>query len=299
MHKCHAGFLCGERIFECCNCPFDFTLELWYVFTMNKNIISLLLSVLLISTGCSSLTKGPSEAEINAEAEKAYAEVKRTSKISTNKEWTEMVRRVSQRIAASSGENFKWEYILIESPEANAWCMPGGKMAVYTGIMPILKTEAALAAVMGHEVAHATLRHGKEGYARAIKGKFAGLAIAGASIIGGQLLCKSQTCKNLTMLGGGAAGLAVTFFERKYDRGDETAADKEGQIYMARAGYDPAEAVKVWERMAAAKKGAAPPEILSTHPSDARRRAQLSEWLPQAQQVYQQAPQKYGIGAGI
>lgn len=194
---------------------------------------------------------------------------------------------------------FQWEYILIDSPEANAWCMPGGKMAVYTGIMPILKTEGALAAVMGHEVAHATLRHGKEGYSRAIKGQYAGIAIAGASLIGGQLLCKTQSCKNLTMLGGAAAGLAVTFFERKYGRADETAADREGQIYMARAGYDPAEAVKVWERMAAMKKGAAPPEILSTHPSDDRRRNQLQQWLPSAQQVYQQAPQKYGIGENI
>lgn len=258
-----------------------------------------LLSVFIFSTACSSLVKTPDEAQINAEAAKAYAEVKRTSKISQNREWTEMVRRVSQRIAAASGVNFQWEYILIDSPEANAWCMPGGKMAVYTGILPILKTEAALAAVMGHEVAHATLRHGKEGYARAIKSQYAGLALAGASIIGGQLLCKTQSCKNLSMLGGAAAGLAVTFFERKYDRGDETSADREGQIYMARAGYDPAEAVKVWERMAAMKKGASPPEVLSTHPSDERRRNQLQQWLPSAQQVYEQAPQKYGIGDNI
>lgn len=265
---------------------------------MNKSILTLLLSLFVFTTACSTLD-GPSEADINAEAAKAYAEVKRTSKISKNAEWTAMVNRVSQRIAASSGENFQWEIILIESPEANAWCMPGGKMAVYTGIMPILKTEGALAAVMGHEVAHATLRHGKEGYARAIKGNLAGLVLGGAAVVGGQLLCKTQACKNLTMLGGAAAGLAVTFFDRKYGRADETEADKEGQIYMARAGYNPAEAVQVWTRMAAAKKGAAPPEILSTHPSDDRRRGQLQEWLPQANQVYQQAPQKYGIGENI
>ncbi len=265
---------------------------------MNKKLISALLSLFVFTTACSTL-KGPSEADINAEAAKAYAEVKRTSKISKNAEWTAMVQRVSQRIAAASGENFQWEYILIDSPEANAWCMPGGKMAVYTGIMPILKTEGALAAVMGHEVAHATLRHGKEGYARAIKGNLAGLVLGGAAVVGGQLLCKTQACKNLSMLGGAAAGLAVTFFERKYSRGDETEADKEGQIYMAKAGYDPSEAVQVWNRMAAAKKGAAPPEILSTHPSDDRRRNQLQQWLPQAEQVYQQAPQKYGVGQNI
>lgn len=249
-----------------------------------------------MTTGCASM---PSEADINAEAAKAYAEVKRTSKISKNAEWTAMVQRVSQRIAAASGENFQWEYILIDSPEANAWCMPGGKMAVYTGILPILKTEGALAAVMGHEVAHATLRHGKEGYARAIKGNLLGAVAGGAAIIGGQLLCETQTCRNMTMLGGAAAGLAITFFDRKYSRGDETEADQSGQIYMARAGYDPSEAVQVWNRMAAAKKGAAPPEILSTHPSDERRRNQLQQWLPKAEQIYQQSPQKYGVGQNI
>ncbi len=265
-----------------------------------KNIYSIIITIVFsLTTGCSTVTKGPSEAEINAMAAKAYAEVKSKSKISQNKDWTEMVRRVSQRIAAASGENFQWEYILIDSPEVNAWCMPGGKMAVYTGIMPVLKTEGALAAVMGHEVAHATLRHGKEGYSRAIKGNIAGAVIGGAAIIGGQLLCKTDTCKKMSTLGGAAAGLAVTFFERKYGRTDETSADKEGQIYMARAGYDPAEAVEVWKRMAANKKGGAPPEFLSTHPSDDRRRDQLQEWLPAVDQIYKQAPQQYGIGEAI
>lgn len=263
---------------------------------MNKKLGLLIFGFFLMTTGCASM---PSEADINAEAAKAYAEVKRTSKISKNAEWTAMVQRVSQRIAAASGENFQWEYILIDSPEANAWCMPGGKMAVYTGILPILKTEGALAAVMGHEVAHATLRHGKEGYARAIKGNLLGAVAGGAAIIGGQLLCETQTCRNMTMLGGAAAGLAITFFDRKYSRGDETEADQSGQIYMARAGYDPSEAVQVWNRMAAAKKGAAPPEILSTHPSDERRRNQLQQWLPKAEQIYQQSPQKYGVGQNI
>jgi metalloendopeptidase OMA1, mitochondrial len=252
---------------------------------MNKILFYIALFVFSITTGCSTITKGPSEAEINAEAAKAYAEVKRKSKISQNREWTEMVRRVSQRIAEASGENFQWEYILIDSPEVNAWCMPGGKMAVYTGIMPVLKTEGALAAVMGHEVAHATLRHGKEGYSRAIKGNIAGAVLGGAAIIGGQLLCKTSTCRQMSAMGGAAA--------------DETSADQQGQIYMARAGYDPAEAVEVWKRMAANKKGGAPPEILSTHPSDDRRRDQLQQWLPTAQKIYQQAPQQYGTGSNI
>ena len=123
---------------------------------MKKSILLLLVFIM----GCSSITKEPSEEQINAEALKAYEEVKSKAKRSTNAEWTRMVDRVASRIAKASGENFKWEWILIDDPQVNAWCMPGGKMAVYTGIMPVLKNEAALAAVMGHEVAHATERHG-------------------------------------------------------------------------------------------------------------------------------------------
>jgi predicted Zn-dependent protease len=258
-----------------------------------------ILLLLVFLMGCSSVTKEPSDEQINAEALKAYEEVKSKSKRSTNAEWTRMVDRVSSRIAKASGENFKWEWILIEDPQVNAWCMPGGKMAVYTGIMPVLKTEAALAAVMGHEVAHATERHGKQRYARAIKGNLAGMILGGAAIVGGQLLCKSETCKTLSGLGGAAAGLAVAFFDRKFSRGDETDADKVGQVFMAKAGYDPAESIKLWERMGAASGGKAPPEFMSTHPSDVTRRSNLTQWLPVAEQIYSQAPTKYGIGEAI
>ena len=177
--------------------------------------------------------------------------------------------------------------------------MPGGKMAVYTGIMKVVKTEAALAAVMGHEVAHATLKHGLQNYARAKKENLAGLIIAGASIIGGQLLCESEQCRQMAQLGGVAAGIGITFFSRKFSRQDETSADQEGQLYMARAGYDPSEAARLWERMNAASGGKAPPEFMSTHPADAKRRENLTSWLPTAQNEYQTAPQKYGLGVTI
>jgi predicted Zn-dependent protease len=210
-----------------------------------------------------------------------------------------MVQRVVKRIATASGENFQWEAVVIESPEVNAWCMPGGKIAVYTGIMPVLKTEAALAAVLGHEVAHATRRHGKKGYARAIKEQYAGLALGAGAIIAGQLLCKSTTCKALSAAGGAGAGLLITFLDRKFSRTDETEADQYGQIYMAKAGYDPAESIKLWERMSAAMGGKAPPEWMSTHPSDATRRGNLQKWLPQAEVAYNQSPQKYGLGEAV
>lgn len=262
--------------------------------------LSLILSLFLFQS-CSSVPglKEPSEAEINAESLKAYNEIKTKAKRSTNKEWIEMVDRVSRRIAEASGENFQWEWVLIDDPQVNAWCMPGGKMAVYTGIMPVLKTEGALAAVMGHEVAHATKRHGKQRYSRAMKGNMIGMVVGGAAVAGGQLLCKTEMCKTLSGLGGAAAGFAVAFFDRKFSRGDETEADQEGQIFMARAGYDPAEAVKVWVRMAAANGGKAPQEWMSTHPSDERRMNNLRTWLPQAEAIYQSSSRKYGIGESI
>lgn len=247
---------------------------------------------------CSSV-KTPDESEINAMALKSYDEVKSKAKISNNADWTAMVNRVASRIAKASGEDFQWEWMLIDSPEVNAWCMPGGKIAVYTGIMPVLQTEGALAAVLGHEVAHATKRHGKKQYARAMKGNIAGVVVGTAAVIGGQIFCKSQSCRMLTGLGGAAAGFAVAFFDRKFSRGDETEADKVGQDYMAKAGYDPSEAVKVWERMGAANQGKAPPEFMSTHPSDETRRKNLSTWLPEAEAIYSQSPQKYGTGEVI
>lgn len=269
---------------------------------MKKIIYSVLSSFIflgLFSCSTTAIDDSVSEPEINAEALKAYNEIKTKSKISDNKEWTEMVRRVSQRIAQASGENFQWEAVLIESPELNAWCMPGGKIAVYTGIMPVLQTEGALAAVLGHEVAHATLRHGMQRYARAKKENYAGLILAGASIIGGQLLCKDERCKQMAALGGVAAGFAITFIDRKFSRDDETQADKQGQIYMAKAGYDPSESIKLWERMNAAQKGAAPPEFISTHPSDQSRRKNLSGWLPETMNIYSKAGQKFGTGSVI
>lgn len=258
-------------------------------------IVSLVLIGLFLN-GCAS---APKEADINAEALKAYNEVKAKSKISTNKEWTDMLNRVAPRIAKASGENFQWEWMLIESPEVNAWCMPGGKMAVYTGIMPVLKNEAALAAVLGHEVAHATKRHGKEQYARAMKQNIAGLVIGAGAVLGGQLLCKTDTCKTLTGLGGAAAGFAIQFFSMKYSRNDETEADEYGQQYMAGAGYDPAENIELWKRMGAANQGKAPPEFMSTHPSDENRQANLRRWLPRSEDIYSRAPVKYGLGENI
>jgi predicted Zn-dependent protease len=262
--------------------------------------IFLLINILCMSmflSGCSSLE--PDQEQINEMALQAYNEVKANTKISDNAEWRAMVDRVARRITEESDEDFDWEWMLIESPEINAWCMPGGKIAVYTGIMPVLQTEAALAAVLGHEVAHATLNHGKERYARAIKGNLAGAVIGGVAAVGGQALCRTETCRLLTGIGGAAAGFAITFFDRKFSREDEVEADKAGQRYMAKAGYKPEEAVEVWQRMKEAGGGVEPPEILSTHPSSKTRIENLKGWLPGAREIYSEAPQKHGMGERI
>ncbi|MFN8792448.1 MAG: M48 family metallopeptidase [Bdellovibrionales bacterium] len=263
-------------------------------------ILSLSLFLLVFVMSCASTTENSvDEGEINQLAARSYSEMKAKSKLSKNPEWTALVNRVAQRIARASGENFAWEVMLIDSPEVNAWCMPGGKMAVYTGILPVLKTEGALAAVMGHEVAHATLRHGMQRYARAKQNNFWGLIAAGASIVGGEILCKTENCRKMAQLGGLTAGFAITFLDRKFSREDEVGADKRGQIYMARAGYDPVESIRLWERMSAAKGGQQVPEFISTHPSDTRRRGNLNEWMSEAQAVYAEAPVKYGVGEAI
>ena len=269
---------------------------------MNKLLaVPIVVFSLVLNSSCATLTgsKEISDSDINGEAAKAYTEIKSKSKISTNREWTETVNRVAGRIAKASGENFQWEWVLLENPEINAWCMPGGKIAVYTGIMPVLKNEAALAAVLGHEVAHATKRHGKLRYARAIQENTLGLIVGGAAIVAGELLCKDTKCRILAGLGGAAAGFGIAFFDRKFSREDESVADQVGQQYMAKAGYDPAEAIHLWERMSAAMAGKAPPEWMSDHPSDEHRRQNLNIWLPEAESLYSQAPQKFGLGAAI
>lgn len=251
---------------------------------------------LFIFVGCSSLT--PSEEDINKAAAEAYAKVKAESKINKDPQLNAMVDRVARRIAKNSGKDYDWEWVVIESEEQNAWAMPGGKMAVYTGILPVVKTEAGLAAVLGHEVAHVTEKHGNERYARAVKSNVTGLVIGVGSAIAGQLLCKTQTCQTLTGLGGAAAGFAIQFFDMKFSREQETEADKVGLNYMAKSGYKPEEALEVWKRMEAAAKGT-PPEILSTHPSPSTRQKNISDWLPEARETYSKAPDKIGEGVQI
>ncbi|HWP23870.1 MAG TPA: M48 family metallopeptidase [Candidatus Binatia bacterium] len=169
---------------------------------------------------------------------------------------------------------YQWEFNLVENKEANAWCMPGGKVAVYSGMLPVTQTEAGLAVVMGHEIAHAIAEHGNERMSQALIAQMGGMALDRA-----MATSPAQT-KQLWMA---AYGVGVQYGALlPYSRLQESEADRLGLIFMAIAGYDPAEAINFWERMAKAKDAKAPPEFMSTHPSDETRIRAIRERLPEA-----------------
>lgn len=218
----------------------------------------------------------------------AYRQILGESKISTDAQMTEVVRRVGERIAeVASAPDFQWEFTLIESEQANAFCLPGGKIAVYTGILPLLQNEAGLAAVLGHEVAHALNRHGAE---RLSQNMAAGI-VEEALKIG---ISDADPEKKKLILQAFGLGSQVGVL-LPYSRTHELEADSDGLIMAAMAGYDPREAVNVWRRMQAAGRNN-PPEFLSTHPSERKRISRLKEQMPAALEVYNSAPQRFGRG---
>ncbi len=201
---------------------------------------------------------------------------------------TREVRTVGTRIADAAAkylkennasdrvEGFEWEFNVVNDPTVNAWCMPGGKVVFYTGILPVTADETGLAVVMGHEVAHAIARHGNERMSQALALQGVGMTI---DVLMNE---KPSLAKDIFLQSVGiSSGLGMLAFSRKH----ETEADKMGLIFMAMAGYDPREAPKFWERMSAGG-GAAPPELLSTHPSDATRMRDLNAYMPQALKYY-------------
>ena len=179
---------------------------------------------------------------------------------------------------ANQLQGFVWEFNLVESDEVNAWCMPGGKVVVYTGILPITQDETGLAVVMGHEIAHAVANHGSERMSHALITQMGGMALNKA------LENKPEQTRNLWM---GAFGLGAQFgYMLPFSRTHEKEADHLGLIFMAIAGYNPEKAVEFWERMAQMSQGNAPPEFMSTHPSDATRIREIKAHLPEAMLYY-------------
>jgi predicted Zn-dependent protease len=242
-------------------------------------------------TGKSQLTLLP-ETELQSMASQQYQQFLTENKVvnSSNNRDLEMVRRVGQRITkaveayyAEKGlsdklAGFKWEYNLVDDKTVNAWCMPGGKIVVYTGILPVTQNEAALAAVMGHEVSHALLQHGNQRMSQGLLQQLGGVALAVA------VANKPQETQNLfnTAYGVGTTVGVMLPFSRKH----ELEADRYGLIWTAMAGYNPQEAIGLWERMEKLSAGQKPPEFLSTHPAEGRRIDQLNKVMPEAMQYY-------------
>ncbi len=228
-----------------------------------------------------------SEGEEMALGNQAYQQVLSKSKLSHRKDWNEVLQRVGKRISqAANRPQFRWQFSLIDSPEKNAFCLPGGKVAVYTGILPILKNEAGMAAVIGHEVAHATLRHGGQRLSAQLGTQL------GVLVLGQVLTGKESTQKQIILA---ALGLGVQVgVILPFSRANETEADEIGLRYMAKAGYDPNEAPLLWERFGAAEKGG-PPAFLSTHPASSSRQAFLKEQIPGVLPFYEKS-QKFGKG---
>lgn len=256
---------------------------------------------LMVSSGCETnpytgrsqllMTSVSEEMQLGSQA---YTQVKTDPKLRQSQDPREIepVKRVAARIIdaakrskyAEMAQQFQWEVIVIKDDKTmNAFALPGGKIAVYTGIFPVARTEAGLAAVLGHEVVHALARHGAE---RMSQGQLTNVAlqVAGAAVGAGDGGLLSQAA--MAALGAGAQVGVLLPFSRKH----ESEADYIGILLAADAGYDPRESVSLWERMGQSSKGGSPSEFLSTHPSHETRIDQLKQWMPEAMGLYQSRP---------
>ena len=211
----------------------------------------------------------------------AFNEVLKNEQISNNQSYNSAVTRVGQRIAAvSDTQNYEWDFKVIEDDEQiNAFALPGGKVAVYTGILPVAETDAGLATVMAHEVAHVAARHGGERVSTGILAQLGAVGV-GAAMGGSDPFVYEAVMQAYGL--GANVGVLLPF-----SRSQESEADRIGLVYMAKAGYDPREAVAFWQRMDEAVKGnPQPPEFLSTHPGYGTRIRNLQQWLPEAMVYY-------------
>ena len=261
-----------------------------------KKILTILVMTMMINscsivplTGRRQLNMIPDSTMLSMSYQQ-YDDFLNTNKKSTNTQQTEMVKKTGLKIQkavekylADNGladriDGYNWEFNLVESPEQNAWCMPGGKVVIYSGILPLTKTETGLAVVMGHEIAHAIAEHGNERMSQQMLVQMGGTALSTA------LQTKPAETQQMWMkvYGLGAQYGAVL----PYSRLQESEADKLGLIFMSIAGYDPREAVPFWQRMGENKNGQAPPEFMSTHPADETRIRKIKEDLPEALKYY-------------
>lgn len=211
--------------------------------------------------------------------EEAYREVLKKNAPVKDGALQSRLNNIGQRIARAANQpDFQWEFNVVQGKEINAFCLPGGKVAFYEGILPICKTDEGLAVVMGHEVAHALARHGAERMSQGMGAELLGNVLAAGL---GNASPEVQQ-RTMQLYGLGAQFGVILPFSRNH----ESEADRIGLILMAKAGYDPREAPEFWRRMAAQSGGQKPPEWASTHPSDERRIKQIEEWLPEALKEY-------------
>lgn len=260
--------------------------------------IVLIVASFLLWHGCSSvpitgrkqLSMIPAS-EMNTMAVTSYKETLAKSNLSTNVEQTAMIKRAGARVSkavelymsnngmSAAIRGFQWEFNLIDDPKTvNAWCMPGGKVAFYTGILPICRDEAGIAVVMGHEIAHAVANHGGERMSHGLVVQMGGMALSTA------LQQKPELTQQLALTAYGIGSQVLGILP--YSRLHESEADKMGLIFMAMAGYDPNEAPRFWERMKANSGGGSTPGFLSTHPSDTKRISDLQRDIPEAMKYY-------------
>jgi predicted Zn-dependent protease len=233
-----------------------------------------------------------SEQELQQMAVQEYQQFLSTNQVvsSSADRDAEMVRRIGTRIASAvtsyyqsqnlseSLAGYKWEFNLVNNKEANAWCMPGGKVVVYTGLLPITQNEAALANVLGHEITHAVFQHGNERMSQGLVQQLGGAALSVA------LSNQPAQTQNLFMQ---AYGVGTTVgFVLPFSRNQEYEADRYGIRWAAMAGYNPREAIALWERMIKMAEGNRPPEFLSTHPAEQKRIDQLNKYMPEALKYY-------------
>jgi predicted Zn-dependent protease len=266
-----------------------------------KYISIFMMATFMILSGCKSVPiSGRKQlnlipgGQLNTLSFSSYGEMMRNSRLSTNQAQVAMVKKSGENIRiavekylvqnnmSNRTKGFEWEFNLIEAPEViNAFCMPGGKVAFYSGIMPICRDETGVAVVMGHEIAHAIANHGNERMSQGLIQQFGGIGLSVA------LRDKPQETQALfmTAYGVGSQVGAILPFSRLH----EAEADELGLIFMAMAGYDPREAPRFWERMQSASSGGAPPEFLSTHPSHNRRIENLNKKMPEAIRYYEAA----------
>ena len=261
-----------------------------------KRLIKISFIALLIIYGCSKVPlTGRKQLHMLPETSlislslTTYNNFLNSHKLSNDTKNSELVKKVGTRIANAVKlflkqqhkskliKDYKWEFNLIEDNTPNAWCMPGGKVVVYTGILPYTKNENGLAVVLGHEIAHAIARHGNERMSQQLLYQLGGMSLAVA------MKEKPQETQKLFMTAYAITGQVGILLP--YSRLHETEADKLGLVFMAMAGYDPRNAIEFWERMKSIG-GQKPPEFLSTHPSDEKRIKNIKEFLPEALKYY-------------